>query len=236
MRDFVNKDVVSLENQLRFLSTESSNLDRILLIDSGGEIVYSSENVEIMEDVVADNVLVQIALEKREYQSDFSVEKKGSIVQGLVHQTVAPVFKEGEFLGVIVGIKNLGYGFLKSVNQYTNQEILLLDESDVILSSVLNSEAILFDDTVRIANTKDLDEYGSVLMEINNRAYLGSVVEIEDRFDRKIANLIVLSSYEIATSAIQSSMYVTSFYALVFSLLSFIPSYFLAGRIKKENV
>lgn len=236
LTDFVNKDIVSLENQLRFLSTESSNLDRIILIDSNGEVVYSSENVEIMEDVVDSNVLIQNALEKKEEQGDFFIEKKGSIAQGLVYQTVQPIFKEGQFLGIIVGIKNLGYEFLKSVNEYTNQEILLLDESDMVLSSVLNSQVILFDDTVRIANTKELDEYGSVLMEINNRAYLGSIIEIENRFNQKVANLIVLNSYEIATSAIQNSMYITSFYALVFSLLSFIPSYFLATRIKKENV
>ncbi len=232
------KDTVSLESQLRFLAAEKSNLDQILIVGIDGRIIYSSDTPDSAQELVEENVLLNSVLSKKEPANDYFLQRQGTIMQQLVHQTLLPVFSENSFLGVVIGSKNLGYAFLNNLNAYTNQEILLLDDSDVVLASVLNEESNVlgFDDNVRFERVKHLDEHGSVFMEINNRPYLGSVIEIADSSGGNLGKLIVLNSYNIVAATAQNSMYLTSFYALIVSLLAFIPSYFLAKRIEKESV
>ncbi len=236
VKAFSKADTSSLERQVRFLSVENSTLDQIMFVDFNGRIIYNSESVDTVGNILGDNLLVNSVLEGKESQGDFFIQRSGTIVQRLVYQTIFPVFENNQFLGVVVGAKNLDFSFLTLLNNFTNQEVLLLDQEGVVLSSVLKNDEILLDDTVRMSNIRELDESGSIIMEINNSSYLGSVVEIEDRFGKKIADFIVLSSYQIVASTAQNSMYITAFYALILSLLAFVPSYFLAKKIEKESV
>ncbi len=233
------KDTPSLQQQLRFVATENLNLDQVLLVDSDGRVLYSSDSPSLVGDIVADNSLINVVLSEKSIKDEYFIQRKGTITQQLVYQTVVPLFSQNQFLGAVVGSKNLGYVFLNNLNSYTGQEILLLDESSTVLASVLNgglkSNIIGLDDTVRIENLKYLDEESSVFLEINNSAYLGSIIGINDSSEKEIAKLMVLNSYDIVANTARNSMYVTSFYSLIISMLAFIPSYFLARRIERDN-
>lgn len=240
LSSFKLKESSALQDQLHIISSQSTTLDQLMLIDPDGEIVYSSEDLSAVGSIVGDNPLVNLVITSKESKNEYFVQKEGTISQRLVYQIVLPVFDDREFLGVAVGKKNLGYDFLSGLNSSTGQEVLLLGSDNSVLSYVFNEsegfDSIVYHDTLQFDTVRELDDDGSVFMVINNQPYLGSITNVEDRNDNTVANLVVLNSYDIVASTAQSSMYLTSFYALVLSLLAFIPSYILARKIDRESV
>ncbi len=240
LSSFEQEDISSLAQKLQFLSVDRGSLDQLLLVSADRRIMYSSEDPSLVGNVLGGNVLVDEVLSEKKDSDDYFIQREGTITQQLVFQTALPVFKENQFLGVIVGSKTLNHSFLSSLHAFTNQEILLLDDGGSLLGYVFDQsegfDSVVFHDTVRIDSVVDLDEEGSVFMQINNQPYLGSITEINDSDGSNVASLIVLNSYDIVASTAQNSMYLTSFYALIVSLVSFVPSYFLAKKIDKENV
>jgi len=220
----LSQDRSSLEEQLDFFLAENVNLDRAFVLDEGGEIVYSSENY----DFTPYENLIDMALSEWLSQDDYYVSSSG-----LVYEIVQPLFLKDSFLGVAVGIKGLNYEYLSYLNSLTGREFLLLDNSNNLLASFLYPDLLCFDDVVKIGNVKYLNEKNDIYMTINGYPYLGSVVETRDRFGNVAANLIVLDSYDLVASTAQNSMYLVSFYGLIFSIVSFVPSYFFAKRIDR---
>jgi|GEM_PF-5027580 len=228
MQGIKEKDISLLDDKLRFMSLNNQNLDHLLITDAEGRIVYDLASGESFDELISGNEILMEALSNKEKSSGYWVENEGTIMERLGYQNVVPVFDDGVFVGLISATKYLDGSFLNRLTSYTQQDFLLVDDTWRILDSSL-SQDLEFDDVIRINRVRALDEEGSVMVEINNNAYLGYYVDFEEK-----GGLLSLAPYDLVASTAENSMYRTSFYAVLISLLAIVPSYYFARKIERE--
>ncbi len=225
----LSRDSNLLESELKFLTFRNFNIDTIGVVDTSKRILYNSERVESIGNIISGNVILDNVISSKSVEFGYWVKDRGTIAETLVYQVAVPVFLDNSFVGVVYAYKGIDQDFLNYLNSYTGQEFIMVNRDGGILASVLDGE-LEFDGIFRVVKFRDVDGYHAMSIEINNRPYLGFVIEFDDE-----AHLGILTSYDLVSTIAQNSMYLISFYSVLISLFSVIPSYYLAKKIKRDS-
>jgi hypothetical protein len=221
-------DTSYLEQKLSPLVSNQLYMDKIVVLDSLGQIVYDSNRSHSVGDLYSNNLMLRGSLNEKVLNYGYLTKNGGTVMESLVHQTVFPLFEENYFLGVVVAQKNIDQEFLWHLNTYNKREFLLINSDGEITSWVLE-KGIGYRDAINIEKIRHLNADGSAFVQINGYQYVGSIIPIGSE-----GNLVVLTSYDTVNSAAKNSMHLMTLYTIALSILVAVPSYYLARRIQKD--
>ncbi|MCA9379155.1 cache domain-containing protein [Candidatus Dojkabacteria bacterium] len=237
---FASSDYRALYNAGLLYADEAINVDDILFVDNGGQIVVETANQSQVGQSISDDQLVLYAVNEAKERVSV-VEVSAVLAPELQIRAVSPVVgSEGSVIGVVQVRYTIDDAFVDSIKRDTGLE------TSVYAGDQRSATTILAEDgESRRENTKDTNQ--EVLSDVldGNQNYTGNVVIVNEEYHgayaplhdtdgNTIGMLFVGRPRQLLLDAVESSLLNALLVSIIVSGLALNPAYLLARTLEKN--
>lgn len=243
IRAVERKDTSGIAEELDNFINLNNTIDKAIVTDATGLLIYDSERVQIVGETLSDNRRIKSALLEGKETSEFGREKVRQGSQRITLSLTHPIVKENKVIGSITAIKRIDDLYLDTLKKRTDQELIVYVDGIRSASTILQADGISRLENipqleVNVAQSETVNErfkaeYGTAT--IVTTPYYVSRLQLGNPGEEKIGEIILGSEQRILLESTQNTLERTFLIALLISLIATIPSFYLAKGIDDSS-
>lgn len=234
---YADKNISGIVTELETVLSTNSNLDKIVAVDRNANLIYDSENPDLLSKSLSDHKLISEVLKTGISKYEFISEVNEASGDKLSYEFVAPIVNgNGEIIGAINLIKKFNNSFLDYIKKQTSLEVILYVNDMRSASTILENDNLSRVERVPFENNGELFNKEGNIRFLKTRfqtvPYYASIIDIKDPDGKVVGNLIIATPQSVLLNAIQNALMYTFVMTLILLAVASIPTWYLAKSIK----
>jgi len=242
--DAVNKkdarQIAVITNQF---VNNNENLDRIVITDRLGAVIYDSNNSYRLGQSLTGNTLILRALANNSLVSGYTKSGNDPLIDKLAYQYSLPLMNSNdEQIGIISTFKIFDDNYLNTVKNATGQELIVFVDGRRASSTLISSDEISRIENLNLL--KDSDSYtyiktmangiDCIKLNILSDSYYATIFTLNDISGKELANILVATNQQPVIDNTKLALHTTFLVSILFCLGISVPTWISTHKTSKN--